>query len=50
MPDQPPTPHAAIPAPEKPKTPVRWVFLAFSILLILAVLVIASSIWILHLA
>jgi hypothetical protein len=48
MPESPtaqPTTAAATPRP-----PTRWVVLAFAILLALALVVIASSVWILHLA
>jgi hypothetical protein len=47
MPDQPQI--ASVPAAEKPRIPVRWVVMAFSILLVLALIVIGTSLWILHL-
>ncbi len=36
------------PADQTPKTPARWVVTAFLILLALALIVVGSSIWILH--
>ncbi len=46
MPELAPTDRSATPPP--PKAPVRWVVTAFVLLFALALVVIASSVWILH--
>jgi hypothetical protein len=35
--------------PTSPRTPARWVVMAFVLLLALALIVIATSVWMLHL-